>query len=679
MKNFIVAFAVSVVLLSCTTDESKKLDVVGQINQDIIKNPSAAGGTGTNYYVCDDGNDDANDALSEETPWKSFAKGMSKFKSMQAGDAVLFCRGGVFTSLKSEKIANFNCSVDAPCIVSDYYNPISQVEDAPPLIISQHSGSVFDFQDGGNADHDEGYLLENFNLKGPSGTSGTGFFFYNDVDDVHFQNITISTFKKGIYIAGANTPNEGSNQYNERITASAVSYENIKHPVLGSVELMASLTVLAPPIIEDSAPAVEEKIISVSSTDESYYVCDTGDDLNKGNSPHTPWRTYEKAMQQFNSLNAGESISFCRGGIFHAETLFWLFNTKCDAENVCRVGDYYDQDKVSINDLERPKIISVNGGIVFNFQNKGDARQDGGYLIENLILESAISSKAAMFLFNDVDDLTVRNVKIDGFKIGFQSAKSNTLAEGSNKYNERIVFENNVIVNNSGQGWLGGCSDCVINSNYFENNGFDKAVFDHNFYFSASDDHNVIIKNNTLKKSTNIDGICQGVSLVIHGRGANITIENNLVEEEVNKVKHGCWGIAVDPGYAWDGESFDNLIIRGNTVINTGNLGIGCASCTNVLVENNTIISHNDISFTAVKIPDRREDLVKSANIVIKNNKATLSSSVGVYKLGFLIYPEDGSLSLNNNKVYSDYDDVDCAGLQGIDTVSEEQCIIVKN
>jgi len=679
MKNFIMAFAVSVVLLSCTTDQSKKLDVVGQINQDMIKNPSAAGGTGTNYYVCDDGNDDANDGLSEETPWKSFAKGMSKFKSMNAGDAVLFCRGGVFTSLKSEVIANFNCSVDAPCIISDYYNPVSQVEDAIPLIISQHSGHVFSFQDKGNADHDEGYLLENFNLKGSSIESGTGVFFYNDVDDVQLSNIAISSLKIGINIGGANTPNEGSNKLNERITVSEVTQENLKYFILGvgAAELLSSLTVV------DSVVAVIEPEPAVAvpvKLGGPYFVCDTGDDANSGLSPYSPWRTYSKAMQYFNSLKAGESISFCRGGVFYAEGSPRLYNTKCTAANVCRVGDYYSGIKGSGSTTERPKLISSTGAAVFNFQDPGNADQDGGYLIENLILESNVATKAAIFLFNDVDDLTVRNVKIDGFGIGIQSAATNTLNEGSNSKNERIIFEKNEIVNNSAQGWLGECSDCVIASNHFENNGYAKASLDHNLYFAAKDASNVLIKNNTFKKSTHINGYCQGVSLVVHGKVKYMTIENNLVEEEVNKVGNGCWGIAVDPGYNSMDESFENIVIRGNTVINTGNLGIGCASCLNVVIENNTIISENsDIGFTGVGVPNREEDSLLSSNITVRNNKVILSSISNKLKFGFKIVPEDGSLTVNNNKVYSDYSDILCAILQGVDTVQDDQCMVVQD
>jgi len=674
MKNFIVAFAISVVLLSCTAEQSKKLDVVEKINENIRENPSAAGSTGTNYYVCDDG-DDANDGLSETTPWKSFSKGMEKFTRMEAGDAVLFCRGGVFTTKETARIANSKCEASNPCIISDYYNPVSQVADEPPMISSLHSDAVFNFQDGGMADHDEGYFLENFNIQGLGADQGTAFLFYNDVDDVWMQNVTISSFRIGVYIGGANEPSVGSNSYNERITGSNVFRgNNVAKFVIGVgdeyfLENLVTTTVEEPVILKDEV---------IANTGGTYFVCGTGSDENDGLSPSTPWRTFTRAMWRFNLLQAGESINFCRGDVFYDGSTSRLANYNCTADNKCRIGDYYaDVDSISAG-LERPKIINADGAKLFDFQDGGNADQDGGYLIENLILESVTANSAAIYLYNDVDDLTIRNVKIDGFKVGINAQGTNALNEGSNKQNERIIFENNQVVNNASQGWLGSCSDCEIRFNYFENNGYNRVMLDHNLYFSAHDATNVLIANNTLKKSTNINGICQGVSLVMHGVGKNITIENNLIEEEANKAWAGCWGIAVDTGYSTE-ESFEHLIIRGNTVINTGNLGIGCSSCVDVLIENNTIINENDMNFTGVSVPNRSEDTLKSSGIVVQNNKVVLSSSSNKVKKGFSINPQDGNFTVNNNEVHANYNEVVCATLINTDEVAAEQCVIIKN
>jgi len=698
MNKFIIVFLSSIMLLSCTT-QPKKIDVSGKINLELLTHPSAAGGTGTNYYVCDDG-DDNNDGLSEGTPWKSFSKAIGQYKKIQAGDAVLFCRGGVFYTAKSERIANFNCLASDPCIISDYYNPISQVADAAPLIISQHTGAVFSFQDPGRADHDEGYLLENFNLQSSIDRQGTGILFYNDVDDVQLTNIKISSFKYGINIAGSNKPAPGSDSLNERIAGNNVFGENLTALVIGvSAETFLANLVISEPIIEERAVAVLEPVVDpiaeepsiavlepvvdpvVANTEGTYFVCDNGNDTNDGLSASTPWLTFEKAMGNFRYLKAGESINFCRGGIFYVDNAPTLTNYNCTADNQCRIGDYYAVVDSTSAGLERPKIISNNGLRLLSFVDGGNADQDGGYLVENLILENATaSSYAGIFIFNDVDDLTVRNVKIDGFGKGISLQGTNTLNAGSNNQNERIIFENNQVINNSSQGFLGACTECEIRGNLFENNGYAKAVYDHNLYYTGHDAVNVLIADNILRKSTNIDGLCQGVPLVVHGTVKNLIIENNLIEEEVNKVVEGCWGIAVDTGYSSIEESFEHVIIRGNTVKNVGGLGIGCSSCVDVLIENNSIINDNDMYFKGVVVPNRTEDTLKSSGIVLNNNQVIVSSASNKRKIGFLIKPQDGNFTLFNNQLQTNYNEVTCAELtEGAQIATEDQCAIIKN
>ena len=75
-------------------------------------------------------------------------------------------------------------------------------------------------------------------------------------------------------------------------------------------------------------------------------------------------------------------------------------------------------------------------------------------------------------------------------------------------------------------GWLGGCTDCLIENNYFENNGFKGAIFYHNIYISAKGftGRNITVSNNTIKNSTRVDGKCQGTSFVVHGIIENLTI-----------------------------------------------------------------------------------------------------------------------------------------------------------
>lgn len=363
-------------------------------------------------------------------------------------------------------------------------------------------------------------------------------------------------------------------------------------------------------------------LFSLVSQAKNYYVCDsTGDDSNLGLSESKPFKTYDKAMANFNSLEAGSSILFCRGGKFPATQQPRLSNTKCLADKPCSIRDYGDEN------LPRP-VIAAYGIHAFNFENGGAPRPDGGYLIENLTIIAAEKSGAGIRLYNDVNDLTISNVHIEGFNIGVYAANSNAATEGSssNEANDRIILRNSNIINNLKIGFLGSCNDCLIEGNNFENNGTHPSL-DHNIYLSGSKTHKrgITVRNNTLYRSAIVDGICQGVSLVGHGLLEDVLIENNVIKEDIGKVSNGCWGISIDPGYRTVDESFRNIVIRNNKIINVGGNAIGCASCEGITIEGNEIIDEAQKTTAGIKVPVREENTAKSNNIIVRNNKVVLS------------------------------------------------------
>ena len=406
----------------------------------------------------------------------------------------------------------------------------------------------------------------------------------------------------------------------------------------------------------------------------NYYICDDGDDTNNGLSPDTPWKTFDKGIKNFSKLNAGDSIKLCRGGEFYLEDGGWLYNRRCLAEKPCTITDYLPS---SLENGERPIIISPTGNTILNFMDGGAADPDGGYVVKNIILQAtqAGKGKAAIFLFNDVDDVIMENLKIEGFGTGIQSAGGSTPGPESNITNERIVLRNSEIINNYNFGWLGGCSDCVIDSNVFDNNGFRRAIFNHNIYFSGKHvvSRNVVISNNHLTKSAIVDGKCQGVSLVVHGVVENIRIENNLIQEEINKAHQTCWGIAVDPGWKSE-ERFENVVIKKNTLINTGNVAIGCGSCVNVLIEDNMILHGQEFSASAIKIPTGTEDSVKSSGFTIRNNTIVLlntSNKKAAINIKSAVIRGGG---IRNNSLYSTNRDDICILLDNAEYKDTSSC-----
>lgn len=361
--------------------------------------------------------------------------------------------------------------------------------------------------------------------------------------------------------------------------------------------------------------------------------CQSGNNANSGTSPGAPWQSVEKARTQFNTFSAGDEIRFCQGGAFGEGGAGnqWV-SPGCTADQPCIVADY--TPPWASGDEQRPILWKTSSGHAFDLADGGDANYEEGYTFQNLDLRCTACSTGgwAFFLYNDVNDVLIDNVRIEGFEIGVHLAGSNPCAAGDgqcNGRNDRITIRGATILNSFSQGILGGGDDIIIEESYFENNG-DGSILDHNIYVSGS--ARMTIRNNELYRSS-LDGSgnCGGTSLVGHGFLTDLLIEGNWVHEDVGKANQTCWGIAISNGYS-TAESFSNVIIRDNLVENVGNVAIGTSSCLTCIIENNVIIHQQSFGVTAIAIPDKTAgagDAI-SSNVTVRNNSVAISGGTGI-------------------------------------------------
>ncbi len=181
----------------------------------------------TCYYVCDcvsgadsncvAGNDSA--AGTAGAPWRSYEKARTTFGSIAAGDAIRFCSGGAWDVSGGDRWVNLNCTAANRCWVGDYTPSWASGDEGRPLIRRTDGADGFALEDGGDAEHEEGYVFENLDIRGSG--SGSGFFLYNDIDDVEIRNVLIQGFDLGVHLAGSNACNASDPQCdgrNDRIT-----------------------------------------------------------------------------------------------------------------------------------------------------------------------------------------------------------------------------------------------------------------------------------------------------------------------------------------------------------------------------------------------------------------------------------------------------------------------------
>jgi hypothetical protein len=366
--------------------------------------------------------------------------------------------------------------------------------------------------------------------------------------------------------------------------------------------------------------------------------CQPGNDSNSGTNRSQPWLTYEKARTVFGTMQAGDTINFCRGGVIPigpfpdsaiaSSGTQWV-NKNCRDGNRCEIRDYTPAWSSGQN---APKLLAPSNASAFRFENGGNSSEEEGVNIRNLTLQGS-GDQWGIMLFNDMDHLLINNLLIENFNIGVQIGGRNAPILDGDGISKDIDLKNSRIINNRGMGFLGNGDDCDIENNVFDNNGFNGHVgapaLDHNFYWSGAarnpdgSDHltqNSRIVNNILHKAAFVDGQCQGTSLVVHGTQNNLTIEGNTVYEDPGTAGNGCWGISVDGGYATY-EEFPGLIIRGNKVYNVGMSGIGCQGCRNSIIENNVVVQENNNGMTAINIPSKPDGNVgPTQNNIVRNN-----------------------------------------------------------
>jgi hypothetical protein len=255
---------------------------------------------------------------------------------------------------------------------------------------------------------------------------------------------------------------------------------------------------------------------------------------------------------------------------------------------------------------QRPILNNTTaGGMAISFTTSGGTVPHAGYTVQNIRIQgnNAGASSRGIFVFKDADYLTIDGVSIDGFSTAFYSNSSdNGSHTGGDGLSLHHILRKSTFTNNNSIGIETSSPDTLIENDFFANNS--SSGGDHHIYLddqtlgsggtaSSPSGDQYIVRHNTMIDNSFSAANCTSVAVVVHGRKDNVFIEDNYIKETTATTSSNCWGISVDSG-AYGGvyanEGFNNVRIRGNTVIGYGT-SIGL-DITNIgTIENNYISS----------------------------------------------------------------------------------------
>jgi len=386
--------------------------------------------------------------------------------------------------------------------------------------------------------------------------------------------------------------------------------------------------------------------------------CVAGSNSTGAGTAAKPWQTTTKLP----ALRPGDTVSFAKGGAWmFASSWSPAFGTRGSPITYTSYQGAWCTGGACAT--SKPRLTAPANTRLLDLSNSGSPVHKEGLVINGLELRATPGSTSnvsvGVFVYNDSDWITLDNLTISGFAIGVQLAGSNPVSSGSTSdgINQNIAIRNSDIHDNTSMGILGSAVDLLVENNRFDNNG-GYNVYDHNLYLSGSAARPALrmtIRGNTSTRSgTGGNGNCHSAHFVFHGVLDQLTIENNVIDSS-SGADPSCYGIAVDNGYT-SAEIFTNVIVRGNTVANVGNVGIGLDTCQACTIENNVIVWNGAAaqSMVGIAVPGATAngsggtgDAIQEA-IVVRNNSIYIASGgSGARGIRLDTYGEDHQLVSN--------------------------------
>lgn len=396
-----------------------------------------------------------------------------------------------------------------------------------------------------------------------------------------------------------------------------------------------------------SAHATTYYIVDCQTGADAACAANVGANANAGTVSTLPKQTYTQL-----SFGAGDQVLLAKGGSWTVAT-YSPSCSSCTVANPLTFGTFVPAWGAG---TAAPKINpSLVSSIPFFLNSPGGA----GYVFNGLHLIGLGSTQTSIgfYAFSGASGVTLTGVEIEGFLHGVVSNDNGSVD---------FTLKSSSIHDNKDLGILAGGNGLLIENNTFDNNGyFTGSTGSHNIYISGGNPvvipgRRTVVRGNTLTRAVQTSGQCNAVELVVHGAYYGLVIENNTIDDsaDASGAAATCWGIFVGAGDLIANERYEGAVIRGNKVINVGNLGIAVSNCLYCLIENNIVTYTTAAAFsvTGIKAWNFQGTGVGTSYIndklVIRNNSIYLPPNNFAGNIGIGVTMDGTGHRVFNNVVY---------------------------
>lgn len=372
-------------------------------------------------------------------------------------------------------------------------------------------------------------------------------------------------------------------------------------------------------IVESNAPVVE--------SGKTYYIANTGDDLNDGTSPATPWQTLTRVNQEIanKTFVPGDKILFHRGDAWSEDSTDFMLYIKeltpdsdpqypLETDKKITFGAYgTGEDPIFSGDVEMIRIEKSSNIVIQNIQITG-SNSNGSIGVSMYFDYSQAGENSDTLAVTHNNYITFDHLHIEGMAQGMVLAGKHLTVKNSTIKNTNdgtdAPASNGIWVNS-------GASYFTAENNIFDNNG-NAGQQSHHLYISAGE--NGIIRNNQFIDSD--PSTTAGAAVQFHAETWYSPVRNWKISGNVFADNTGM-AIQLQPesdgaGDPWN-QAISDIVIEKNLFKNNKYV-MQLEGNNNITFQNNIVTANKNYVSFYISSELKNQGAHTVDNLVIQNN-----------------------------------------------------------